>query len=104
MVILGIKRHFVFMRATLLLSNEYFDGDCSRIPILNRCFNLFLYQKEIGPRLVFSPFQNSNFILCFCHSSIYFLCYRAYLGSECNFLHKQNMMEGYYSPMSLRDC
>lgn len=45
-VILGIKRHFVFMRATLLLSNEYFDDDCSRIPILSRCFNLFLYQKN----------------------------------------------------------
>lgn len=72
----------------LFLSNCYFDDDYGDVLI---CF----YIWKVGPILIWSPFKNGNFILCFCHSSIYFLCYRAYLGSECNFLHEQNITGGY---------
>lgn len=71
----------------------------------------FAFYLKVGPSLTPSPFLfhfSSNFISYFHHSSIYFLCYGAYLGSECNFLHEQNIIGGYCSfknsPMSLHDC
>lgn len=97
---------FVFIRETLLLRNEYFL-DCNMMKDTSGCFNLFLYLKsraKTGPQ---SISKIITLYCVFCHSSIYFLYYGAYVGSECNFLHEQTITGDYCkqnSPMSLHDC